>query len=73
MPESESIEIDKHTEKVVNGTLFEDLGIDLLGLKDIEGLNVSSIPSEVWNRTSNRSRRARVRRRVLQEAYVLIH
>ncbi|KAL3900095.1 MAG: hypothetical protein SGCHY_001569 [Lobulomycetales sp.] len=70
MPESESIEIDKHTEKVVNGTLFEDLGIDLLGLKDIEGLNVSSIPSEVWNRTSNRSRRARVRRRVLQEAHI---
>lgn len=62
--------MDKHSESVMNGTLFEDFGVDLLGLKDIQGLNISSIPSELWNRKSSRSTvRARVRRRAVAETY----
>jgi hypothetical protein len=68
MPESENIELDKHSDQVMNGTLFEDFGVDLLGLKDIQGLNVTSIPAELWNRKSNRPPvRARVRRRAVAE------
>lgn len=68
LPESEDIQLEQHADQVISGSLFEDFGIDLLGLKDMEGINVSSIPSEIWNRKSNKPpTRARVRRRAIAE------
>ncbi|KAJ3114244.1 hypothetical protein HDU96_002371 [Phlyctochytrium bullatum] len=46
----------------LSGNFFEDVGFDVLNLKDI-GIDISSIPAELWNRKADRP--VRLKRKIL--------
>ncbi|KAJ3056786.1 Transcriptional activator spt7 [Rhizophlyctis rosea] len=54
------------SEQIMSGNFFEDLGVDFLNLKDL-GLDITSVPTELWNRKSDKPIRARVRRRFIAQ------
>ncbi|KAJ3046126.1 Transcriptional activator spt7 [Rhizophlyctis rosea] len=52
-------------EQIMSGNFFGDLGVDFLNLGEL-GLGFTNVPTEIWNRKSERPIRARVRRRLQQ-------
>lgn len=65
--EEEDIDFDKAQDEFVMGALTEDIGIDLLGLKDL-GVGVTCVPLSIWNKKAERPLKKRIRVRV--ELYV---
>ncbi|KAJ3124423.1 Transcriptional activator spt7 [Nowakowskiella sp. JEL0407] len=57
-------DVDENTEDLISGSYLDDLGVDILGLKDL-GVGATSVPSELWNKKSDKVVKARVRRRIL--------
>ncbi|RKO84709.1 hypothetical protein BDK51DRAFT_32815, partial [Blyttiomyces helicus] len=58
----EDIEIENESEGIISGNFLEELGIDVFNLKDF-GLDLTSVPTEVWNKKSANPIKARARRR----------
>ncbi|KAH6574084.1 hypothetical protein BASA50_000524 [Batrachochytrium salamandrivorans] len=51
-------------DQIISGNLFQDMGVDLLGLKDF-GIDITSIPTELWNRKAEKPLRVRLKRTFL--------
>ncbi|KAJ3269195.1 Transcriptional activator spt7 [Terramyces sp. JEL0728] len=62
--QQDDIEFEDHQENFYSGNFLEDAGIDFLNFKEI-GLDVSSIPMELWNRKADKPLTARVKRALI--------
>ncbi|KAJ1563551.1 Transcriptional activator spt7, partial [Cladochytrium tenue] len=56
--DTQDIDLDEMEGNIVSGNFFEELGIDLLNLQEL-GLDITSIPSDLWNKKAERPIRIR--------------
>ncbi|KAI8920579.1 hypothetical protein BC831DRAFT_437881 [Entophlyctis helioformis] len=56
----DDVEFDESREQLMSGNFFQDMGLDFLGLKDF-GIDLQSIPLELWNQKAEKPVRARVK------------
>ncbi|KAJ3299782.1 Transcriptional activator spt7 [Borealophlyctis nickersoniae] len=61
--DEDDVEIEESREEIMSGHFFEDLGFDVLNLKDC-GIDIGGVPAELWNRKAEKPIRARVRRTI---------
>eukprot|EP00842_Homolaphlyctis_polyrhiza_P000939 jgi/Hompol1/1846/HPOL_002777-RA len=65
----DDIEFDDAQGHIISGNFFQDLGIDMLNLKEF-GLDVVNIPPDLWNRNADKRMRVRVRRATHLDAMI---
>ncbi|KAI9190803.1 uncharacterized protein BJ171DRAFT_46654 [Polychytrium aggregatum] len=57
----EDVIIEESSEQLISGSLFEEMGVDLLNLKDV-GVDALSVPVELWNRKAEKPIKRKLRK-----------
>ncbi|KAJ3390328.1 Transcriptional activator spt7 [Lobulomyces angularis] len=63
--DDEDLRLEDYSEQVISGSLFEELDIDILGMKDM-GLDFLSIPTELWNKKAEKPIKGRLKRKIVE-------
>ncbi|XJO77614.1 hypothetical protein BDV3_002171 [Batrachochytrium dendrobatidis] len=64
MTADDDVVFEESQDQIISGNFFQDMGIDLLGLKDF-GIDITSIPAELWNRKAEKPLRVRLKRSLI--------